>query len=137
MSESASWAVQQALVRALRGDQALVALLGGERVHDRVPPQVAYPFLSFGAGTARDWSTSTENGCEHLLTLHVWSQAGGRKEILRIMNEVRRVLAAGELELDDHRLVDLRAEYEDARLDDDGETFHGVLRYRALTEVAV
>jgi hypothetical protein len=128
--------VQQSLVQALRGDQALVALLGGARVHDLVPPDTAYPFVSLGAGIARDWSTSTEIGCEHLLTLHVWSKAGGRKEILRIMNEVRRVLAAGEFELGDHRLVNLWAEYEDARLDDDGETYHGVLRCRAVTEAA-
>jgi hypothetical protein len=122
------------LVGALRSDQVLVALLGAERVYDQAPPRCAYPFVALGAGICRDWSTSTEEGCEHLLTLHVWSKAGGRKEILRIMNEVRRVLAAQGTQLDGHRLVNLRSDYEDARLEDDGETYHGVQRFRAVTE---
>lgn len=137
MSVSASWVVQQGVVQALRGDPALVALLGAERVYDLAPQRASYPFLSLGATIARDWSTSTESGCEQLLTLHVWSKAGGRREVLQIMDEVRRVLGAVELPPQAHRLVNLQVAYEEARLDQDGETFHGLLRFRAVTEELV
>ena len=36
----------------------------------------------------------------------------------------------------DHHLVNLRHEFSEARLDPDGDTFHGIVRYRAVTEPA-
>ena len=36
----------------------------------------------------------------------------------------------------DHRLVNLRHEFSEARRDADGETYHGIVRYRAVTEPA-
>ena len=90
---SAAWSLQQAIFAALTADAPLAALLGGARIYDDVPQGAPFPYLTFGQSTARDWSTGSDDGNEHILTLHVWSQAGGRKEILRIMNEVRRVLA--------------------------------------------
>ena len=38
--------------------------------------------------------------------------------------------------LPDHHLVNLRHELSEARLDPDGDTFHGIVRYRAVTEPA-
>ena len=38
------------------------------------------------------------------------------------------------LTLSDHHLVNLRHEFSEARLDPDGDTFHGIVRYRAVTE---
>ena len=40
------------------------------------------------------------------------------------------------LMLADHHLVNLRHEFSEARLDPDGDTFHGIVRYRAATELA-
>jgi hypothetical protein len=34
----------------------------------------------------------------------------------------------------DHELVNLRHEFSEARPDPDGDTFHGIVRYRAVTE---
>jgi hypothetical protein len=40
------------------------------------------------------------------------------------------------LPLSDHDLVNLRHEFAEVRLDPDGDTFHGIVRYRAVTEPA-
>ncbi len=137
MSESASWSVQESLVQALKSDVALVGLLNGQSIYDAVPQRAAYPFISIGNAVDRDWSTSSESGCEHALTLHIWSKGKGKMQCFEIMNAVRRVLHNGELIVEDHELVNLRFEFSDARLDPDGETYHGILRFRAVTEVTV
>lgn len=131
---SASFALQQAVVAELTGDAALAGLLGGARVYDDVPERSAFPYLTIGQTTERDWSTGSEPGSEHVFTLHVWSRARGRKQTDAIMAAARDVLHDRPLVLADHRLINLRHEFSDARRDPDGETFHGVVRFRAVTE---
>ena len=137
MSASASWSVQKSLVQALSADVALSGLLNGQSVFDAVPQRAAYPFVSIGNAVERDGSTSSERGSEHGLTLHSWSKARGKMQCFEIMNAVRRVLHDGDLQVEDHELVNLRFEFSDARLDPDGETYHGILRFRAVTEELV
>jgi Protein of unknown function (DUF3168) len=84
----------------------------------------------------RDWSTGTEDGAEHDLTLHVWSRSGGKKQVQEILEAIKSVLHDRPLALPDHHLVNLRYELSEARLDPDGDTFHGIVRYRAMTEPA-
>jgi hypothetical protein len=82
---SASWALQQAIFAALTTDAPLNALLGGTRIYDDVPVRADFPYVTFAGSSERDWSTGGEDGREHILTLHVWSRAGGRKEAHEIM----------------------------------------------------
>ena len=82
----------------------------------------------------RDWSTGSEKGDEHALTLHVWSRAGGRREVHEIMGVVKTALHDRALALSGHRLVNLRHDRSDASRDPDGKTYHGVVRLRAVTE---
>jgi Protein of unknown function (DUF3168) len=137
MSDSASWSVQKSMVVALKSDVVLSSLLNGQSVYDHVPQRAAYPFISIGNAVARDWSMSTsESGSEHALTLHIWSKAKGKMQCYEIMNAVRHVLHDVGLVVEGHELVNLRFEFSDARLDPDGETYHGIMRFRAVTEVA-
>ncbi len=82
-----------------------------------------------------DWSTGTETGAEHRLTLHVWSRERGKSECLAVMEAVEAVLHDAALMLDGHALINLRFETADAGRDPDGITWHGVMRFRAVTEV--
>lgn len=134
MSASASWALQKAIHEALAADAALIAVLGGTRIHDDPPQDGPFPFVSLGQTSAVDWGTGTEDGEEHTVTLHVWSRQGGKKEAQAIMAAIRTVLHQASLTLGNHRLVNLRHEFSDARRDADGETMHGTVRYRAVTE---
>ena len=132
---SSSFALQKAFFLKLAADGALAALLGGPRIYDDVPVRGEFPYVTFGQTTERDWSTGTDNGGEHVVTLHVWSRAAGRKEADEIMDAVRTALHDQVLSLTGHRLVNLRHEFSGARRDADGESYHGVTRYRAVTEV--
>ena len=133
---SAGWELQKSIHAELIGDAAITALLGGPRVWDDVPRGAEFPYLTFGQSTARDWSTGTEEGNEHILTLHVWSRANGEREAHEIMAAVRDALHDAELAVAGHRLVNLRHEFSDAMRVPDGESYHGVVRYRAVTEPA-
>ena len=134
---SAGLALQRAIHAALAGDGVLVGLLGGPQVFDDAPQATGFPFVTLGATTERDWSTATEDGAEHIVTLHVWSRKAGRKEAREIMEAMKGVLHDRPLAVDGHRLVNLRHEFSEARRDADGETYHGIVRYRAVTEPAV
>jgi hypothetical protein len=131
---SPAWELQKAIYAALVADVPLVALLGGERVYDDVPRGAAFPYVTFGAGVTRDWSTGTEMGAEHMLTLRAWSKAGGTREVHLVLEAVRTALHEAPLTLSGYRLVTLRHEQTDAARDTDGETFYGTARFRAVTE---
>src|SRR5262245_39109584 len=131
---SASWSLQQSVFAALTADSALTSLLGGARIYDDVPQGTGLPYLTLGQSTERDWSTGTEDGNEHILTLHVWSNARGKKQAHDIIAAVRSALHDQPLTLTGHRLVNLRHEFSEARRDPDGEAIHGIARFRAVTE---
>lgn len=133
---SPSWELQKAVFARLAGDAALVALLGGTRIYDDVPRGAAFPYVTFGPNTTRDWSTGTEMGSEHLLTLRAWSKAGGEKEVHLVLEAIRAALHEAAVTLTGHRLVSLRHETSDAMRGADGETYQGIARFRALTEPA-
>jgi len=131
---SSGWALQRSIYAALVNDTPIVSLLGGTRVYDDVPQGAAFPYLTFGQSTLRDWSTGSDDGDEHLLTLHVWSRSAGRKQTHEIMSALREALHDRPLTLDGHRLISIRHEFSEARRDPDGDTYHGIVRYRAVTE---
>lgn len=128
-------ALQRALRAALVADGGVAALVG-DRIHDAVPRTAAFPFLTLGDARSADWSTGTEAGTEHRLTLHAWSRARGKAEAWAVLAAVRTALDGGTLAPDGHVLVNLRIEAEDVGQDRDGITWHGVARIRAVTEPA-
>ena len=131
---AASWALQRNIYQALTSSSELTSLLGGDRIYSQAPPAAQFPFITLGQTVNLDWSTGTDEGAEHSLTLHVWSRADGAREVHEILEMIRTVLHGQLLALEDHYLVNLRHEFMEARLDPDGETMHGIVRYRAVTE---
>ncbi|WP_245419710.1 DUF3168 domain-containing protein [Phyllobacterium salinisoli] len=126
--------LQKAVFLALCHDAALVARLGGPNVYDHVPAAAAFPYVTFGQTAVYDWSTDSEIGDEHLFTIHVWARAGGKKQVLEIMDLIASRMSVAALTLDRHRLVNLALQYSQARNDDERDGYHGLLRYRAVTE---
>jgi hypothetical protein len=131
---AASWALQQAIFAALAGNTALTALLGGPRVYDTVPRGTRPPYVTFAHSTVHDWSTGTDPGEEHTLTLHAWTEAHGSKQVIDIMAAMRSALHEQPLALTGHRLVNLRHEFSEVRRVPDDELYHGIVRFRATTE---
>ena len=131
---SAGWDLQSTAYAALAADVPLAMLLGGERLYDHVPQNAAFPYVVIDQMQVRDWSTGTERGSEHVLMLHVWSRYEGKREAYEIADAVREVLDGAELGLSGHRLINLTHQFSDLKRDPDGETYHGVVRFRAVTE---
>lgn len=130
-----SLALQKAIFAALVADAGVGALIG-DRIYDAAPRNAVFPYVEVGDAALVDWSTGTEDGAEHRVVLHAWSRTRGKAECYAVMDAVRSALHDAPLTLDGHALVSLRHEFGDARRDPDGITFHGVLRFRAVTEPA-
>ncbi len=133
---SAATALRRAVFATLSASGELTGRLGAGRIHDHAPANVPFPYLTFGLTAMQDWSTDTEDGSEHIFTVHVWSKAKGLSETLEVMEIVRAALHDASLSLEGHHLVNLRREFEEARFDDDLVVHHGILRFRAVTEPA-
>lgn len=131
---NAGWALQKAVYEKLSADSALTTMMGGMRIHDDVPRGLEPPYVTLGQSTVTDWSTGSDQGHEHVLTLHVWSRERGRRQVHEIMGGVRSALHDAALAPEGHRLVNLRQEFAETRRDPDGETYHGIVRFRAVTE---
>lgn len=132
---SAAFALQAAMFQKLTTAADVTAALGGARIYDDVPVRGEFPYLTFGTASARDWSTGSDTGHEHFVAVNVWSRGRGRKETEAIVAAVEAALHEAALTLDGHRLINLRHEVSDIRREGDGETFAGVVRFRAVTEV--
>ena len=126
--------LQKAIFETLGADSALVAALGGARIYDQPPKNVASPYITFGRTSVYDWTTGSELDSEQLFTLHVWSKAKGDTEALEIMEIVRARLADSSLPLDGREPVRLTLQFAEARYDEDLAVHHGLLRFRAVSE---
>lgn len=127
------WDLQKTVYSALAADAPLTTLIG-EALYDHVPQNAAFPYIVIDQMQVRDWSTGTERGSEHILMLHIWSRYDGKREAYEVADAVREVLDGAELTLEDNRLINLAHQYSDLKRDPDGETYHGVMRFRAVTE---
>ena len=130
-------ALQQALHAVLIDDTALMALLTGPNVFDDVPQHKAFPYVSYGASQVRDWSTGSESGNEHIVTLHVWSNAPGQRQTQEIVQRLHELLHDQAPTLTGHHLVNLRHEFSEIRREREDDLYHGIVRFRAVTETAV
>jgi hypothetical protein len=128
-----SLALQKAVFAALIADAGVGALVG-DRIHDAAPRNAAFPYVTFGDARVADWSTGTEAGEEHRLTLYVWSRERGKAECWAAVEALRAALHEAALDLEGHALVNLRFEAADVGQDRDGITWRGVVRFRAVTE---
>jgi len=131
---TAAAALRAAIHDALIADVPLTALLGGPRVYDEPPANAAFPYVTLGEARIADYSTGSERGEEHQLTLHAWSRQGGHKEAHLVAGALLQALDDAPLTLDDHRLVNFRFALADVRREADGRTYHALVRFRAITE---
>lgn len=87
---AAALELQKAIVAVLLADTGLAALVG-DRVYDAPPRNATFPHLVLDEMATSDWSTATEGGHAHRVTLHAWSRERG---ISRRAAERRSISAA-------------------------------------------
>lgn len=124
--------LQRAVFQALDGDAELKEII--PYVYDRAPQNAEFPYIAMDESIASDWSTKTTTGVEHALTLHIWSREGGRMQTATAMEHIHRILHNGSLAVDGHSLVMSHFVSSSIRLESDGWTYHGVMRFRMLLE---
>lgn len=80
--------------------------------------------------------TKTEVGQDTTLTLHAWSEAGGRMELKEVMSLVFDAIDGASLVLAGHSLVFLKFDFSEDFREAEGKRnlYHGVMRFRALTQ---
>ncbi len=135
MSSSAA-ALRAAIHDALAADGALVSMLGGPKIYDEPPRAATYPYVTLGDARVSDFSTGTESGEEHQLTLHAWSRQGGHREAHLIAGALLQALDDAPLSVTGQTLVNMRFSVADIRREADGHTYHAIVRFRAVTEPA-
>ena len=131
---TATAALRAAIHDALIADVSLAALLGGARIYDEPPAAAAFPYVMLGEARVADFSTGSEPGQEHQITLHAYSRQGGHRQAHLIAGALLQALDDAPLTLDDHHLVNFRFALADVRREADGRTYHALVRFRAVTE---
>jgi hypothetical protein len=134
MPTAASAALRAAVHDALTANAALTALLGGPKVYDEPPRSAAFPYVTLGEARIADYSTGSEAGEEHQLTLHAWSRQGGQREAHLLAGALLQALDDAPLALADNHLINFRFAVADVRREADGRTYHALVRFRAVTE---
>jgi hypothetical protein len=136
MPTAASAALRAAVHDVLVADAGLASLLGGPKVYDEPPRSAPFPYVTLGETRIADYSTGSEPGEEHQLTLHAWSRQGGHNEAHLIAGQLLQALDDAALTLTDHTLINFRFAVADIRREADGRTYHALVRFRAVTEPA-
>ena len=126
-----SWELQKAIFTKLNGfvDGLASANIS---VYDDIPQDTNYPYVQIGEETAVNDGTKTLDAVEHTLTIHVWSQYRGRREIKTIMKSVYDLLHNTAISVTGASLVNVRQEFSTTLSENDGITRHGVIRFRAV-----
>lgn len=136
MAFSTEISLRKAIRDSLLADATLVAKLGGPHVYDEAPRSQGGAYVVFTQGEARDWSTMTEQGAEHLLTLEVWSQKVGAREALEISGRVADILHEAPLPMTGATCVHARIISVQTLRQNANRFVRARIRLRALVEFA-
>lgn len=131
---NAQWEIQRAVYQHLKASATLKAELGDPaRIYDDPPADAVFPFLTLGEARTKDWP-GIEGGLEHELRLHAFSRYAGRREVKGILAAVYDELHDADIAITGHDLINFRFVFSDAFRPQDGETYQGVARFRAVTQ---
>ena len=132
--------LQTAMRVAILADAPLKALMGDPvALYDHVPENAAMPYIQHDEPGTSEWDvtpTETDDGYghEHTIMLHVWSSYEGKKEVGAILYRLEVLFRDWSATLTGHRLIHIRYQFSDRLRDPDGQAYHGVIQFRAVTE---
>lgn len=134
MTEGADWNIQKAIAELLFADTNLSALIG-DRLYEEVPDKPQFPYVVLGDTQEIDDSVQCLDGSELFIDLHVWTNEPGYKKCKLISAILKTLLHRADLTLDEERCVLI--EHRITRTFQDRTVIikHGVVTFRALTEV--
>lgn len=103
-------------------------------VYDNPPQDYSQPYVVIGDDFHQQWDTDDSVGSESLLTIHTWSSHRGKSEAKTIQGQIYDALHRYELSVSGFATVTLEYESAEVFKDSDGESWHGVSKFRALVE---
>lgn len=127
---SALWNVQQAIFSALNGVISRAVYSVGN-----VPDNTEGVYAVIGEATSAAHDADAQTGFEVTAVVHSWDSdpnSRGTKNVDLLMGEVYDVLNRANLAVTGYTLLDCFFEFEQAMIDPDGLTAHGVQRFRVL-----
>lgn len=132
MAQDSAEQLMKAHIAALRGDVTLQGFIG-QRVYDYIPRLTQYPNVVYHITDSDEWDTTTDNGDEHAIYIHVWDDKEGSKVARQIMQRCYELLhGVTSYLLTDHRLVNCRRVSRSVTRE--GQLYHGIGIFRAITE---
>lgn len=134
MPQDSLWPVQAAVYGVLTEANAVTAQLaaGAASVFDHVPQGSAFPYIVLGDSAAQPLETQEGGGFDSTIGIHAYSRGLGMKEAKSIMAAVAGALHDQSFAVAGQRLVFCRLISQELR--QEGETRHGVQRFRIITE---
>ncbi len=121
----------------------LIAVIGDgasperARVYDNVPQgvwgendQSFTGYVVIGDDTANEGGTKSRDGQEITVTIHTWSRKNGKREIKQMQSAIYGALHDQSLSVIGGNMINLRWEFAESFMDQDGHTRHGVQRFR-------
>ena len=99
-------------------------------------PFDSFPYVAIGEDQFLPWDTDDRRGTRSTIYLHIWSRYNGKKETKEIMGEIDDLLnrQAASLSATGFSFIDCLLEFANIIDETDGETVHGVLRYRVTIQ---
>lgn len=122
--------VQKAIFEKLSADATLANLIEG--IFDHVPQGTSEPYVTIGNSTQVPFDTHESAGMDETHTIHTWAKGSGSKNCREIMAEVYRILHDSSLTVVGFKTMFVLIEFADCALDPDGQTYHGVQRFRII-----
>lgn len=136
MAAFTSAELQKAIFSTVGANAGVKTLIGTPaRLFDTVPPSsVEFPYVTLGHETAGDWSTKTFDGQDATFQLDAWSRdKRGKLEAKQILGALHAALHRATFAITGSNLVFCRYEFSEVLRDPDGQTHHGVIRFRVVT----
>jgi len=93
------------------------------------PGDGGFPYIQFGQSHEDD---DFAPGSSVTIEIHTWSTAEGPHEVKNMQHEIKSRLQKCKHVRGDYQFTAVRQKLSDVFLDEDGETWHGVQRFRAL-----
>ena len=89
--------VQQSIYKQVNSNPIFTEKVNG--LYDFVPESTKLPYSTFGEIQSLPLDTKTSNGERIVITIDVWSESKGRKEVVEILSEIEKSLKE-EIELE-------------------------------------
>lgn len=112
-----------------------VHALVADRIYDNAPPDVVFPYLSFGPSDVVENDAECITGRVETVQIDCWARANGRiRPAKELADTVRAALHLYQGEMAEHALVEMRVTLMRCFMDPDGLTAHGVVQVSCIVE---